>query len=159
MDTCDVQIGCILVQKRPDGTDRLIGYWSCSLKDAKLAYNTAHCKSLEVVWAGFLFRPYPYYCRFTVPTDHRALKGILNWPESTGKLACWRLRLTEFKFGVVFCAVVEHDAGCALSLQITKWADKMPTEDDIKGLCMIAYNPINEEERFYTWKTMRHRAT
>lgn len=57
-DAYDRQIGCVLLQKLPDGHNKQIGYWSSSLTDSERANNTAHRECLPVVWVVFLFRPY-----------------------------------------------------------------------------------------------------
>jgi len=48
------------------------------------------------VWASLLLRPYVEGTRFTVSTDHAALKWVLHMDGAHGRLARWRLRLAKF---------------------------------------------------------------
>jgi len=48
-----------------------------------------------VVWASLLLRPHIEGTRFTLRTDHAALKWMLHIDGAHGGLARWRLRLAE----------------------------------------------------------------
>lgn len=73
-DACDTQIGCVLLQRPPDDTNRPIGYWSRTLSDPEKKLSTTHRECLAVVWAVLLLRPCPDGSQFTVRTDHEVLK-------------------------------------------------------------------------------------
>jgi len=53
-----------------------------------------------VVWASLLLRPYIEGTRFTVRTDHAALKWMLLMDEAQGRLARWRVWLVESDYVV-----------------------------------------------------------
>ena len=72
-DACDKQVGCVLMQEQ-EGTLRPIGYWSRSLTPAEKNYDTTQREWLAVVWAILLLRPYLEMQKFTVRTDHDALR-------------------------------------------------------------------------------------
>lgn len=93
-DACDRQVGCVLLQEHSYGTTRLVGYWSRSLNKAEKAYDTTHRECLAVVWAVLMLRYYLEGARFTIRTNHDALRWILNMADATGKLARWRLHLS-----------------------------------------------------------------
>lgn len=48
-DACDKNVGCVLLQKQPDGTTKPIGYWILSLSDMEPDYYTIHLGCLPVV--------------------------------------------------------------------------------------------------------------
>ncbi|CAN8067637.1 unnamed protein product [Agarophyton chilense] len=97
-DACDIQVGCVLLQKQPDGDLLPIGDWSRSLNKAERSYSTTERECLAVVWAILHLRPYLEGARFTLRTNHHALRWILNLADASGRLARWRLRLMEYDF-------------------------------------------------------------
>jgi len=81
------QVGAVLLQEQPDRTTRPVGYWSRSLNMVERNYSTTQRECLAVVWASLLLRPYVEGTRFTVPTDHKALKWMLHMDSAHGRLA------------------------------------------------------------------------
>jgi len=90
------QVGAVLLQEQPDQSTRPVGYWSRSLNAAERNYSTTERESLAVVWASLLLRPHIVGTRFTVRTDHAALKWMLHMDGAHGRFARWGLRLAEF---------------------------------------------------------------
>jgi len=68
-----------------------------------------------VVWASLLLRPYVEGARFTVRTDHAALKWMLHMDGAHGRLARWRLRLVEFDYVVRTRPGASHSAADMMS--------------------------------------------
>jgi len=68
-----------------------------------------------VVWASLLLRPYIEGTRFTVRTDHAALKWMLHMDEAHGRLARSRLRLAEFDYLVQTRPGASHHAADTMS--------------------------------------------
>jgi RNase H-like domain found in reverse transcriptase len=99
-DASATQLGCCLRQIQPDGSTLPLGYWSHSLTPAEKNYSTTEKECLVIVWAVTHLRPYMERQKFTVVTDHQALRWVMNLSDSQGLLARWRLRLTEFYFQV-----------------------------------------------------------
>lgn len=97
-DNCDVELGWVLLKQKPDEATKLIGCWSRSFTDT---YDTTKRKYLAIVWLIFFLQPYQKGTRLIIRIDHDTLKRILNLTYSTGRVACWRLRLSEFEFNVV----------------------------------------------------------
>ncbi len=91
-----------------------IGYWSRTLIPAELNFSTTEQECLGVVWAVLHLRPYLERTRFTIRTDHHALKWALFLAKAEGRLAKWRLRLAEFDFDVVYRPGVKHSVPDAL---------------------------------------------
>jgi len=87
------QVGAVLLQEQPDQSTRPVGYWSRFLNTAERNCSTTERECLAVVWASLILRPYVAGTRFTVRTDHAALKWMLHMDGAHGRLAPWRLRL------------------------------------------------------------------
>ncbi|CDF38508.1 unnamed protein product [Chondrus crispus] len=95
-DASAYQLGCTLLQEH-DGTNdwRLVGYWSYSINDSERNYSATERECFAVVWAVRTLRPYIEGTKFTVRTDHDALRWLMSLTESSGRLTRWRLRLAE----------------------------------------------------------------
>ena len=149
-DACDTQVGCVLLQDQPDGHARPIGYWSRKLTKAEQAYTTTERECLAIVWAVTLLRPYLDRTRFTVRTDHSALRWILNLTDSTGRLTRWRLRLLEYDFDVVHRAGIKHQAPDALSRLDTDAFDAQPLQDDLPVFSIDVTQPLEDPDLYPT---------
>ena len=73
-DASEYQLGCCLLQEQPDGALHPIGYWSRTLTSAEKNYSSTEKECLAIVWAVQHLRPYLEGQRFTIRTDHDALK-------------------------------------------------------------------------------------
>ncbi|CEP13481.1 hypothetical protein [Parasitella parasitica] len=54
-------------------------------------------KCLAVVWSLKQFHPYLYGSKFTIYTDHAALRSILGTKMPKGRLARWIMELQEYQ--------------------------------------------------------------
>ncbi|CDF38002.1 unnamed protein product [Chondrus crispus] len=75
---------------------RPVGYWSYSLSDSEHNYSATKRECFAVVWAVRTLRPYVEGTKFTVRTDHDALRWLMSLTESFGRLTRWRSRPTSF---------------------------------------------------------------
>ena len=57
-DACPVQVGCTLLQQKPDKSILPVGFYSRGLIPAEKNYSTTDRECRTVVWACFLLRPY-----------------------------------------------------------------------------------------------------
>jgi hypothetical protein len=114
-DASDEQIGCCLFQEQPDGARHPIGYWSRGLTSAERNYSTTEKECLAIVWAILHLRPYLEGKKFLIRTDHHSLRWVLNLSDAQGRLARWRLRLSEFDFEVQFSPGASHHGADTLS--------------------------------------------
>ena len=132
-DANDYQVGCVLSQKYPDGTVKPLGYFSKTLSDTERKYDTSERECLGIIWATLLLRPYLQPQRFTLKTDHEALKWLFKQEEATGKLARWRLRLQEFEFDVIHVPGKKNQVADALSRLNSQGGDKsgIPVDVDV----------------------------
>ncbi|OWY98472.1 Gag-pol fusion protein [Phytophthora megakarya] len=63
-----------------------IAYASKVATDTDAKYGITELECFAVVWAINLFRPYLYGRRFTIVTDHAALKWLMTSNNLAGKL-------------------------------------------------------------------------
>ncbi|KAG1461513.1 hypothetical protein G6F56_005713 [Rhizopus delemar] len=91
-DASDVGLGACVVQ-----VGRPIAYASRTLNDAETNYTTTEKECLALVWALKQFHPYLYGSKFTIYTDHAALKSILGTKMPKGRLARWIMDLQEYQ--------------------------------------------------------------
>lgn len=52
-DACNVQVGCVILQKHPNDTTNPTGYWSRSLTDTDIRYNTTQLRRLGIFEPNF----------------------------------------------------------------------------------------------------------
>ncbi len=109
------QLGCTFLQEQKDGTLIPIGCWTRTLFPSERNYSTTERECIGVVWAVLHLRSYLERTRFTVRTDHHALKWALFLAKAEGRFAEWRLRLAELDFEVVYRPGVKHSVPDALS--------------------------------------------
>jgi len=104
---CDAStkaIGAVLSQVR-NGEERPVAYCSRQLNSAESKYSVTELELLAFLFATKQFRCYLYGHKFTVHTDHRALKWLLNLQDPSSRLTRWAVKLSEYDF------VVEHRPG------------------------------------------------
>lgn len=99
-DASGYAIGAILSQK-VDGHSMPIAYASQQLKKAEQNYSTVERECLAIVWATKYFRCYLYGRKFTIVTDHRPLKWLMNVKDPASRLARWNLKLQDYDFEIV----------------------------------------------------------
>ena len=131
IDARDYQLGCALLQEQDDGKLRPVGYWSRTLTQAEKNYSASERECLGVLWSVLHLRPYLEGTRFTVRTDHGAVKRLLQNTNPEGRLARWRLRLAEYDFDINYRPGIKNQVPNALSRVSTKGLDNSPFEDGI----------------------------
>jgi hypothetical protein len=100
-DASQVGLGACLMQGQGQGWQP-VAHASKVNSVAESRYGITELECLAVVWAIKLFRPYLYGRRFTIVTDHAALKWLMTSSNLTGKLHRWALTLQEFEFEVEY---------------------------------------------------------
>ena len=98
---------------------RPVGYCSYSLNDGMRTYRTTERECFAVVWTVRTLRPYMEGTKFTTRTDHDALRWLMSLAESSGRLARWRLRLSQYDFTIEYRPRRIHQVPDALSRLIS----------------------------------------
>jgi hypothetical protein len=95
---CDAStraVGAVLSQLR-NGEERPIAYCSRRLNSAESKYSVTELELLAFIFATKQFRCYLYGRKFTVYTDHRALKWLLSLQDPSSRLTRWAIKLSEY---------------------------------------------------------------
>lgn len=146
-DACETQVGCVLLQDQPgEKYPKPIGYWSRSLAPAEKNYDTTQKECLAVVWAVLILRPYLEGSRFTIRTDHQALKWLMNLSDASGRLQRWRLRLQPFEYDIVHRPGVKHQAADAMSRLNTTGTDQTDLDDEIPTVAAVLKGPMVHQD-------------
>lgn len=99
-DASQVGLGAVLSQVTDDGVDHPVYYASRTLNSSERNYHTTERECLAVKWACDQFRPYLLGRRFTVFTDHAALRWLFTVRDPKSKLVRWILELQEFDMDI-----------------------------------------------------------
>lgn len=100
-DASKVGLGACLMQDHGGGWQP-VAFASKVNSETESKYGITELELAAVVWSIKLFRPYLYGRRFTIVTDHAALKWLMTSTNLTGKLHRWALTLQEYDFEVVY---------------------------------------------------------
>ncbi|KAE8901770.1 hypothetical protein PF010_g24972 [Phytophthora fragariae] len=127
-------LGAVLSQDQGRG-DQPVAYASKVNSPAVANYSISELECLAVVWAVRLFRSHLYGRRFTIVTDHVALKWLMTTKEPAGRLPRWALTLQEYDFDIVYRPGKENHVADALSrgpaaMAATKGKDEANEADD-----------------------------
>lgn len=114
-DASNYGVGAMLTQT-VNGKEHPIAYMSKSLSAAERNYSITERETLAVLTAIEHWRCYlENGKRFTVYTDHSALKWFLSLSNPTGRLARWGVRLSAFDFEIKHRRGVDNVIPDALS--------------------------------------------
>jgi hypothetical protein len=98
-------LGAVLAQLDENGKEIVIAYASRSLVGAENNYGITELECLAVIWAVKHFRKHLIRAKFTIITDHSALKTLRTATIPTGKRARWMMELQQYDFEI------KHRAG------------------------------------------------
>ena len=96
-DASDEGIGTVLSQVK-EGKEHVVAYYSAKLNKAERNYCTTRKELLAVVKSLEHFHPYLYGAKFTVRTDHAALRWLKTLKAPEGQLARWLGRLEQYDY-------------------------------------------------------------
>lgn len=135
-DWCPDAIAAVLCQNF-EGQEHPICFASRSLNSAEKHYAATEGECLAAVWAIKHFRPYLHGRRFTLQTDHMALKWLMTTKDLNGRLARWSLKLQEYDFDIVYRPGPKHSNVDALS--------RLPCieEEDVDQECFADFEVIH----------------
>ena len=107
-------IGAVLSQVQ-DGQERVIAYGSRSLTKEERRYCVTRRELLAVVYFLKTLRHYLYGRKFTVRTDHGALRWLTNFKDPQGQVARWLEVLGTYDFEIQHRPGLRHGNADALS--------------------------------------------
>ena len=114
-DASRTGLGFILAQKQ-DGKERVISYGGRALSNAERNYTVTEIEALAVVEGVKKYAPYlQHSTKFTVVTDHCALKWLFSKKNTTGRVARWALKLQSYNFDVIHVSGRNNGNADALS--------------------------------------------
>jgi hypothetical protein len=114
-DASDIALGAVLMQKDENGKEYSIAYASKSLNETEQRYGITDKEGLAVIWAVQHFHKYLMGKKFTIITDHSALKFIKTQKFPHGRRGRWMMELQKYDFEII------HRAG-----KSNKNADALP---------------------------------
>lgn len=131
------------MQKQPGGSENPIAL--AYTADPEREYDTTHLECLAVLWAVFLLCPYVEGCRFTVRTDHDALKRILNLTAWTS-LRASTLATTFVQIGSRHRSFIWYQAPGSKRAVVTKDDEerRIRIRDKIQLLCTTPSSPLGK---------------
>ena len=113
-DASDVGVGAILSQYDQDGIEQVIGYSSKALSPRERNYSTTEKESFTIQFGAQHFRVYLLGRKFTIITDHNALKW-LNQIEPKERVARSLMDMQELDIIVKYTPGHVHNNADALS--------------------------------------------
>jgi len=113
-DASDYAVGAVLTQGE-EGKEQPIAYFSRKLVGAQKRYTVMEKECLAVLVGIEHFRCYVEGTKFTVITDHAALKWLNTFKNANGRIARWIATLGSYTFDIVHKKGTLHVVPDALS--------------------------------------------
>ena len=107
-DASGFAIGVILTQKDTGIKEFVILYSSRLMKGAEIHYGTTKKECLAIVFGLKVCEHYVLGTRFTIVTDHMALKWLLTMQNPTGRLARWIIYIQKFNCNIQYRKGEDH---------------------------------------------------
>lgn len=145
-DAKDVQVLLVLLQEQSDRRTKPVGYWFRLLTNTKCVYNTPKRDCFAILRAKLILKHYDEGTTFTVRTEQKLLRRILNLSDAFEKLAQWRLRLHELNFDVIQGAVHRQQVAGAILRSRTYGGGKTHSDDDL-SVCNFENVQVTDDER------------
>jgi hypothetical protein len=98
-DASDTGISAILSQEGDFGK-HVIAYASRILSITERKYSVTEREALAAVWGTKEYRPYLHGRKFTLVTDHAALKWLLAYRGISGRVSRWTMKMMEYDFEI-----------------------------------------------------------
>ena len=139
-------IGYILTQFDDNNREYIIACGGRGLTKAESNYSVTELELLSLVTAIREYHVYLASKKFTILTDHEALKYLQNMKNfTTGRLGRWSLLLSEYEFEVIYKKGSLNTAADALSRREYDDTAVTPSVDDLEGSSFITSIDVVEE--------------
>jgi hypothetical protein len=96
VDASQHAIGCCLIQWSETGEELPIAFASVKLQPNQTRWSTVEREAYAVIWALKKFRPWIFWSKVTIFSDHNPLTYLTEAAPKSSKLARWSLALQEF---------------------------------------------------------------
>lgn len=113
-DASSVGLGSVLSQVSDD-VEHPIAYFSKLFSKAERNYSTTERELLSVLESIKHFRGYLDGTKFTIVTDHIALKWLMTLDNPSGRLARWSTLISQYNFDIIHRKGIHHVVPDALS--------------------------------------------
>ena len=107
-DASSIGLGAILLQFTPDGTRRVVAYYSKQTTVDQRKYHSYELETVAVVFALRYFRVYLIGLQFVVVTDCNALRTTFTKKDLIPRVGRWWLEIQDYTFEI------EYRAGTAM---------------------------------------------
>ena len=101
-DASKFGVGAVLKQPQADKQLHPIGYFSKKLLQYQKNYSSTELECLAIIESIEYWHHYLYGKKFTVITDHQALRWLRNIKKPNSRLFNWSLRLSQYDFNVEY---------------------------------------------------------
>jgi len=140
-DASDMGLGAVLTQYDSSGQEHVISYASRSLSNHEKAYSATEKEALAVVFTTDHFRAYLLGRKFTLITDHSALRWLHSL-EPKGRLGRWVMALQEYSFDVQHRPGISHrNADASSRLPTHSPVDSLGCNSPISRSCVTSVTP------------------
>lgn len=113
-DASNYGMGAVLSQIQ-NNSEKVVFYFSKSFSGPERKYCVTRRELLAIVISIKHFHHYLYGRRFTVRTDHGALRWLLNFKNPEGQMARWLEILSSYDFEIIHRAGKSHSNADSLS--------------------------------------------
>ena len=125
-DASTTGVGAVLSQEDSQGVLRPVAYYSRKLLERETKYSITELECLAIVNATKHFDVYLLGNRFTIETDHAALKFLSSMRNGGPRLIRWALSLQPFHFAVRYRKGIDNGNADGLSRQAWGQQDSIP---------------------------------
>lgn len=133
-DASDHAIGGILSQKNIHGTEFVINFFSKKMDKAQLNYSVTDKELLAAVKSIEHFRHYLLGRKFTLRTDHMAIKYLWETQNLQSRLMRWSLLLQEFDFEIEYLKGESNVADYLSRCFLVRSEERTYTDEEIKNI-------------------------
>ena len=133
-DASGLCIGAVLSQRRDDGKQHPISFYSKTLNKHERKWATCEQELFAILCSVKRYRGYLMNVHFFIQTDNMACVFLLKSAELTGRLARWAIQLADYDFTISHTPGKENVVADALSraefVNLIIGNDEEPSEQD-----------------------------
>lgn len=135
--------------KKPEDATRLFRYKFRSMSEVNRKYSKTLIECVMIISTVALLHLNSKITRLTVRTEYKSMKWTFNFTDVISRLASCCLRISKFKYNVVYHADVKHQSADALSSLRTNSLQDKPLVKDIPSLAIDVLNRNWQQIRLF----------